>query len=131
MDEPASVRLDKWLWAARFYKTRTVAKTAIEAGHVRVNGERAKVAREVRPGLMISLRQGREDREVEVLALSDQRRGAPEAQRLYRETEASLDRRERARLARQAEHAATPDGRPGKKDRRLIAKLKRAFLSEL
>ena len=131
MDELASVRLDKWLWAARFYKTRSIAKAAIEAGHVRVNGERAKVAREVRPGLMISLRQGREDREVEVLALSDQRRGAPEAQRLYRETEASLARREQARLARQAKHAATPDGRPGKKDRRLIAKLKRAFLSEL
>lgn len=131
MDELASVRLDKWLWAARFYKTRSIAKAAIEAGHVRVNGERAKVAREVRPGLMISLRQGREDREVEVLALSDQRRGAPEAQRLYRETEASLARSEQARLARQAEHAATPDGRPGKKDRRLIAKLKRAFLSEL
>lgn len=131
MDALISVRLDKWLWAARFYKTRSVAKAAIEAGHVRVNGERAKVARDVRPGLIITLRQGREDREVEVLAVSDQRRGAPEAQTLYRETAESLARREQARLARQAEHIATPEGRPGKKDRRLIAKMKRAFLSEL
>lgn len=131
MDSLVSVRLDKWLWAARFYKTRSLAKAAIDAGHVRVGGERAKAARELRPGLMVRLRQGPDEREVEVLGLSDQRRGAPEAQLLYRETAESLARREAARLARQAERAATPEGRPGKRDRRLIEKMKRAFLSEL
>lgn len=125
------VRLDKWLWAARFYKTRTLAKEAIEAGHVRVDGERSKVAREVKPGMRIRIRKGAVEQEVTVVALSDVRRGAPEAQRLYEETPESLAAREAARLARQAERGATPAFRPNKRDRRIIAELKRAFLSDL
>lgn len=126
-----AVRLDKWLWAARFYKTRTIAKTAIEAGHVRVDGERSKVAKDVRVGMQIRVRQGNEEREVVVEALSDQRRGAPEAQLLYRETDDSIERGKAARLARKSEFAATPDSRPNKRDRRLISKLKQRFLEEL
>lgn len=80
-----SVRLDKFLWAARFYKTRALAQQMIEAGHVKIAGERAKPARAVRPGLEIQLRQGRTRRRIEVIALSEKRAGAPEAQRLYRD----------------------------------------------
>ena len=80
-----SVRLDRFLWAARFYKTRALAQRMIEAGHVRVDGERAKPARAIRPGLEIRLRQGRTRRRIEVIALSGTRGGAPEARLLYRE----------------------------------------------
>ena len=72
-------RLDKWLWAARFFKTRSLATDAIDSGKVHVNGERVKPAKEVRPGLMIQIRNKDMDIEVEVLNLSNQRRGAPEA----------------------------------------------------
>lgn len=126
-----AVRLDKWLWAARFYRTRSIAKTAIEAGHVRVDGARSKVARDVRVGMALRVRQGNEDRDVIVLGLSDQRRGAPEAQQLYQETADSVARREAERLARRAEHSATPANRPGKRDRRLIQQLKQRFLEDL
>ncbi|ULQ46746.1 RNA-binding protein [Flagellatimonas centrodinii] len=126
-----AVRLDKWLWAARFYRTRSLAKAAIESGHVRVDGDRSKVAREVRPGMLIQVRQGWDEKEVAVVALSDVRRGAPEAQALYAETEASLARRERERLARQAEPRPEPAGRPNKKMRRLIKRFKQDFLSDL
>ncbi|WP_029889991.1 RNA-binding S4 domain-containing protein [Polycyclovorans algicola] len=126
-----AVRLDKWLWAARFYKTRTIAKTAIEAGHVRVEGDRSKVAKEVRVGMLIRVRQGQDEREVVVEALSDQRRGAPEAQLLYRETDDSIERGKAARLARKSESSATPDSRPNKRDRRLINRLKQRFLDDL
>ncbi|STY59038.1 Heat shock protein 15 [Mannheimia haemolytica] len=71
----AEVRLDKWLWAARFYKTRSIAKAMIEGGKVHYNGQRAKVSKAVEIGAIIKLRQGNEEKEVEVLALSDQRRG--------------------------------------------------------
>lgn len=96
------VRLDKWLWAARFYRTRSLAKQAIESGHVRYGGERAKVGRAVHVGAVIALRQGFEEREVIVRGLSDERRGAPEAQRLYEETPESLRRRDDARALRRA-----------------------------
>lgn len=125
------VRLDKWLWAARFFKTRSLAKAAIESGHVRVGGERSKVAREVQPGMHLQIRQGWEEKEVEVLQLSDLRRGAPEAQRLYRETDDSVARREAARLARQSEPRMDSAGRPDKKTRRLIQRMKADFLSDL
>ncbi|EGV06003.1 S4 domain protein [Haemophilus pittmaniae HK 85] len=84
------VRLDKWLWAARFYKTRSIAKAMIEGGKVHYNGQRAKVSKIVEIGASIKLRQGNDEKEVEVIALSDQRRGAPEAQLLYRETTQSV-----------------------------------------
>lgn len=123
------VRLDKWLWAARFFKTRSLSKEAIESGKVRYNGERAKVGRAVQPGAKLNLRQGWDELEVEVLALSDQRRGAPEAQLLYRETDVSRRKREQAALERAAANASMEpnDERPNKKQRRLIHRFKRGF----
>jgi len=101
-DSSGPVRLDKWLWAARFYRTRSIAKEAIESGHVRYDGERAKVGRAVRVGAVINLRQGYDEREVIVKGLSDERHGAPEAQQLYEETADSLKRKEDARLIRKS-----------------------------
>lgn len=120
------VRLDKWLWAARFYKTRSIAKTMIEGGKVHYNGQRAKVSKAVEVGAIIKLRQGNEEKEVEVLALSDQRRGAPEAQQLYQETEKSVKQREAMAFARKANALSMPhpDRRPNKKERRDLIKFK-------
>ena len=84
------VRLDKWLWAARFYRTRAIAKDMIEGGKVHYNGQRSKCSKIVEVGALLTIRQGLDEREVEVLELSDQRRGAPEAQQLYRETAESI-----------------------------------------
>ncbi|MDD0823836.1 ribosome-associated heat shock protein Hsp15 [Mannheimia sp. AT1] len=120
------VRLDKWLWAARFYKTRSIAKAMIEGGKVHYNGQRAKVSKIVEIGATIKLRQGNEEKEVEVLALSDQRRGAPEAQLLYQETEKSVKHREAMAFARKANALSMPhpDRRPNKKERRDLIKFK-------
>ncbi|MGM0535050.1 MAG: ribosome-associated heat shock protein Hsp15 [Pseudomonadota bacterium] len=121
-----SVRLDKWLWAARFFKTRALAKKAIEGGKVHYAGGRAKTSKSVEVGALIRVPQGRDILEVEVLALSDQRRGAPEARALYRETEASVARREREAEARRLSHQAMqhPLKRPDKKQRRDIRRFK-------
>ena len=120
------VRLDKWLWAARFYKMRSIAKAMIEGGKVHYNGQRAKVSKAVEIGATIKLRQGNEEKEVEVLALSDQRRGAPEAQLLYQETEKSVKQREAIAFARKANALSMPhpDRRPNKKERRELVKFK-------
>ena len=120
------IRLDKWLWAARFYKTRSIAKAMIEGGKVHYNGQRAKVSKAVEIGAMIKLRQGNEEKEVEVLALSDQRRGAPEAQLRYQETEKSVKQREAIAFARKANALSMPhpDRRPNKKERRELVKFK-------
>lgn len=122
----AEVRLDKWLWAARFYKTRSIAKAMIEGGKVHYNGQRAKVSKAVEVGAIIKLRQGNEEKEVEVLALSDQRRGVPEAQLLYSETEKSIKHREAMAFARKANALSMPhpDRRPNKKERRDLIKFK-------
>jgi ribosome-associated heat shock protein Hsp15 len=119
------VRIDKWLWAARFYKTRAVAKQAIEGGKVQCEGTRVKPSKEVEVGMEIRLRQGFDEKTVVITALSDQRRGAPEAQKLYQETEDSVAQREKEALARksQPKHWPTP-GRPTKKQRRQIHKFK-------
>ena len=124
------VRLDKWLWAARFYKTRSIAKAMIEGGKVHYNGQRAKVSKAVEIGATIKLRQGNEEKEVEVLALSDQRRGAPEAQLLYQETEKSVKQREAIAFARKANALSMPhpDRRPNKKERRELVKFKEQIL---
>lgn len=124
-DAPAGrVRLDKWCWAARFYKTRGLASEAIAAGRVRVNEALAKPAREVHVGDRVELRlPGAMTVEVVVLGLSSVRGPAPAAQALYDETEASRTRREQAAAARRLapEPAATLDqGRPTKRDRRAI-----------
>lgn len=126
MASKEGVRLDKWLWAARFYKTRTIAKTMIEGGKIHYNGQRAKVSKMVELGALIKLRQGNEEKEVEVLALSDQRRGAPDAQLLYRETETSLKKREEIAWARKnnALSMPHPNRHPNKQERRNLLKFK-------
>lgn len=88
------VRLDKWLWAARFYKTRAIAKQAIDGGKVQVEGARSKPSKEITLGAVITLRQGFEEKVVLVAGLSEQRRSAPEAQMLYEETKESIAKRE-------------------------------------
>ena len=122
-----SLRLDKWLWAARFFKTRALAKTAIENGKIQYDGQRPKVSRTVTLGALIEIVQGWDTKEVEVLALSSQRGPAPEAQKLYQETELSLERRQAAAENRRLTGAATlaPIQRPDKKSRRQIHRFKR------
>lgn len=124
------IRIDKWLWAARFFKTRSLAKTAIEGGKVHCNGERCKSSRDLAVGMTLSIRQGFDEVVVLVKALAEQRRGAPEAALLYEETADSKAKREAAAARRRAEHAGMdPDsGRPTKQDRRQIHRMKRDFL---
>ena len=122
------VRIDKWLWAARFFKTRSLAKTAIEGGKVLLAGQKVKVSREVAPGDMLRIRQGWDEREVKVIATSEQRRAAPIAQTLYEETEASIERRARAAEARKAAGTLTrPSQRPGKHERKALERLRKQF----
>ncbi|MCO1332739.1 RNA-binding S4 domain-containing protein [Microbulbifer sp. OS29] len=114
------VRIDKWLWAARFFKTRNIAKQAIEGGKVHADGHRVKASKEVSTGAKLSIRQGWDLVEVEVVSLSNQRRGAEIARMLYRETEDSISRREREKAERQATNAGIQQDRPNKKQRRQI-----------
>jgi len=123
MSDSEQVRLDKWLWAARFYKTRGLAKEMIEGGKVQYNGHKAKCSRNVEIGAEIKLRQGYEEKTIEVLALSDTRRGAPEAQKLYRETQGSVDKRVSNAEARKNLGSA-PENRPNKKSRRELLRIK-------
>lgn len=122
----ASLRIDKWLWAARFFKTRSLAKAAIEGGKVQLGGQRVKVSREIAAGDTLHIRQGWDEKVVEVLALSDQRRGAQEAQLLYQETPASAAKREADAAARKAAGGMIdrPAHRPNKKQRRQIHQFK-------
>lgn len=122
-----AVRLDQWLWAARFFRTRSLAKQAIEAGHVRCAGERCKVARDVRIGMELSVRRGGEELVVVVDGLSVQRGGAAQAQQLYHELPESAARREELRLARRLAGQAISSERPSKKGRRMIERFKRSF----
>ena len=124
-DSMDAMRIDKWLWAARFFKTRSIAKAAIEGGKVHHNGERVKVSREVRVGMELTIVQGIEKKSVVVKALSDVRGPAPAAQLLYDETEASISKRELLASQRKLHNLARPDHRPSKKDRRDIGKFKR------
>ena len=124
----SKVRIDKWLWAARFFKTRSLAKSAIEGGKVQLAGQKVKVSREVAPGDILHIRQGWDEREVTVIATSEQRRAAPIAQTLYQETEASVERRIRAAQARKAAGAlARPSQRPGKHERKALERLRKQF----
>ncbi|AWK40108.1 ribosome-associated heat shock protein Hsp15 [Photorhabdus laumondii subsp. laumondii] len=130
-DSDQAVRLDKWLWAARFYKTRAIAREMIDGGKVHYNGQRSKPSKLVELGAEIKLRQGNDERIVEVLVLSNHRRGAPEAQQLYQETEASMTNREKMAIARKM-NALTmphPDRRPDKKERRTLIKFKNTKLN--
>ena len=124
----SKVRIDKWLWAARFFKTRSLAKAAIEGGKVQLAGQKVKVSREVAPGDTVRIRQGWDEREVTVIATSEQRRAAPIAQTLYEETEASVDRRARTAEARKAAgKLARPSQRPGKHERKALERLRKQF----
>ena len=120
----SGVRLDKWLWAARFYKTRSLATQDIDKGRVQVNGATAKPSRELKPGDLLDIRQGPVTRAVRVVGLSHVRGPAPVAQALYEETPESVARREEA--ARQRRETPEPalaidQGRPTKRDRRKLA----------
>jgi len=120
------VRLDKWLWAARFYKTRSLARDMIEGGKVHYNGQRSKPSKLVELEAELTLRQGNDERTVIVTALSDKRGPAEVAQQLYSETAASIEKREKVALARKM-NALTmphPDRRPDKKERRDLLKFK-------
>ena len=122
MSEESQVRLDKWLWAARFFKTRSQASQAVAGGKVQVGGLRVKPSRLVAAGDELRIQKEQEEFAIVVLAVSDQRRGAPEAQLLYEETPESIVARNEAREARRLLRVvgAAPPGRPGKRDRRLI-----------
>lgn len=126
MNDSTKIRLDKWLWAARLYKTRSIAKEAIEGGKVHLNGQRCKPGREPRVGDVIKLRAGWDERIVVVQALTDKRQKAELAQQLYRETPESTRAREEAAASRKALRGALPrpDHRPDKKQRRELIKHK-------
>ena len=117
-----SVRMDKWLWAARFFKTRSLAARACELGRIQSNGQAAKAAREVRIGDMLRVTNDGGDFEIEALLLSDVRGPASVAQTLYRETEASRELRQKVAAERRAamQFEQLPAGRPSKRDRRHI-----------
>lgn len=120
------VRIDKWLWAARFFKTRSLAKQAIEGGKVQIDGHKVKASKDITLGALLRIRQGWDDKEVEVVGLSGQRRGAPEAEQLYRETEDSIAKRAENAAQRKAmgSTGVQTDGRPTKKQRRQIHRFK-------
>ena len=119
------VRLDKWLWAARFYKTRNIAKQAIEGGKVYCDGSRAKPSKEIELWTNIKLRQGHDEKTIKVIKLIDQRKGAAEAQTLYCETQESMLAREKCAAERKAQPSFhDQNGKPNKRDRRLIHRFK-------
>lgn len=122
-----SVRLDKWLWAARFFKTRRLAQAAVTGGKVSVNGSRAKPAREIHCDDTVTIQSGPYRHEVQVLALSDRRRSATEARELYIESEHSVAERERLRLLlrSQAQQVLYDPGKPAGRARRNLRRLKR------
>jgi len=126
------VRLDKWLWAARFFKTRNLAKQAIEGGKVHCDGQRVKAAKEISVGITLGIRQELDEKVVVVKMLSDQRRGAPEAALLYEETEASKALREKRSAERKAGLGSflVSDHKPNKKERRQIHQFQRINLFE-
>lgn len=118
------LRIDKWLWAARFYKTRSLATEEIDKGRVRVNDAEIKPAKDVKVGDTVALRQGLATRTVVVRSISDKRGGAPQAQLMYEETQASLALREQLTEQRRLEPASSQEhGRPTKRDRRDIDKV--------
>jgi ribosome-associated heat shock protein Hsp15 len=126
-DENAGVRLDLWLWAARFFKTRRLAADAVKGGKVTVNGAKGKPAKEVRPGQRIAVTKEAYEFVVDVDDVADKRGPAVEAEKLYTETSESVERREQVRAQKRSVHAAMPhmDHRPDRRDRRRLARFKR------
>ena len=123
------IRVDKWLWAARFFKTRSIAKTAIEGGKVHLDGQRVKVSREISVGETLVIKQGWDEKEIVVRSLSAQRGPAPAARELYEETAASTEKREREAQARKAAGGAVarPTQKPGKHQRKALERLRKQF----
>ena len=130
MQDELQVRLDKWLWAARFYKTRALAKAAIEGGKVHYDGQRVKPGRIVQRQVHLTLRLGADEREIVIEQLSDKRGPAKIAQTLYSETPESLEKREQARELRKAAGIVAPQGKPDKQQRRQIHRFKRINTNE-
>ena len=113
------VRLDKWLWAARFFKTRALAKEAIDGGKVEIDGQRPKPGKEIGIGAVLKVRQGLDEKTLTVTGLSEQRRSAPEAQQLYQESEDSVQKREALAEQRKLQSAGLyAHDKPDKKERR-------------
>jgi ribosome-associated heat shock protein Hsp15 len=125
-DRIDAVRIDKWLWAARFYKTRSLASEAVSGGKVHVNAQRAKPSRLLHAGATLRINRNEIEYTIVVEGLSERRGPAPEAQRLYRETEESILQRERTASERRltAGNAPAPERRPNKRDRRLLQRLR-------
>lgn len=123
MSQDNKIRIDKWLWACRFYKTRAIAKAAIEGGKVQYQGQKPKPGKIIQVGEEVKLRQGYDEKTVIIIELSDRRQSAPIAQTLYRETEESILKREEVTQMRKLSAPSTT-GRPDKKQRRLIHKFK-------
>lgn len=125
MTDLIKVRLDKWLWAARFFKTRAISRKAIDGGKIHVNGRRGRPARDVKLEDELKIRQGWHEKTIIVKGVSEHRRGAPEAEQLYCETAQSIEARQLSRVQSKAagQHLATA-GRPSKKNRRLIHQFK-------
>ncbi|PYF80446.1 MULTISPECIES: RNA-binding S4 domain-containing protein [Marinomonas] len=129
---PQAVRLDKWLWAARFFKTRSLCKDAIDGGKVTYNGSKGKASRNVEVGALIGIRLGWDEKIVEIKAISEQRRGAPEAQLLYEETPESIAKREKRALENKSFGGRImSDHKPNKKERRDIKQLKKDIFSDI
>lgn len=125
--ESGAIRLEKWLWAARFYKTRKLAREMVEGGKVHYNGQRVKPSKAVSVGAKVLLRQGNDEKTVIILKASDQRKSASEAILLYQETEESIIKREKIAQARAMNMVVTmphPDRRPTKKERRDLLRFK-------
>ena len=122
----AVVRIDKWLWAARFYKTRSIARDMVQGGKVHYNGQRSKASKTVEVGALLSIRQGDVAFEVIIEAISGHRGGAPIAQTLYKETQKSITKREEYQVLRKLslQNAPHPDRKPNKKERRDLIQAK-------
>lgn len=121
-----AVRLDKWLWAARFFKTRAMARDAVQSGKVQYNGQRSKPGKAVELGALVKIPAGYDIKEVTILQVSEQRKGAPLAQLMYEESAQSIEQREKNTQARKLSsfHSPRPDSRPDKKQRRQIIQFK-------
>jgi ribosome-associated heat shock protein Hsp15 len=123
MSQESKIRIDKWLWACRFYKTRAISKAAIEGGKVHYQGQKPKPGKIIQIGELVKLRQGHDERTVLIIALSDKRQSATIAQTLYQETEESILKREAVSQMRKLSAPSTT-GRPDKKQRRMIHRFK-------
>ena len=130
-NDAGKVRLDRWLWAARFYKTRSAAKEAIDGGRVHCGGQRAKPSKEVAIGMELEISRGTSDYTVVITGIAQRRGSATEAERLYRETAESVERRaDAAKQRRLFGEMGAPQMRPGRRDRRELMRLKQSTPEE-